>query len=168
MSSCDRRRMLAGLGSIVTLAGCGFRPLHGSAGPAGGLEGNVAVLGADGRLGYHFRQAMRQRVGTPAAAPRYALTVELAFAETELAVTERDDATRFNVGGTARYRLIEPARAAEIAAGEAQSVSAYNTLSTPFSTRVAQQAAERRVAEDLARRVFFQMTAALGGDAVAG
>lgn len=168
MSSSDRRRALAWLGGAVALAGCGFRPLYGAGGPAGSLQGNVVVIGASGRLGYHFNQEMRRRVGAPSESPRFALTVALSLREEELAITEQNDATRLNIEGAARYSLVEQTTAKEVTSGEATAVSAYDTLTTPYSTRIAQQDAQRRVAEDLARRVFVRLSAALNGDAVAG
>jgi LPS-assembly lipoprotein len=168
MSSSDRRRALAWLGGAFALAGCGFRPLYGAGGPAGPLQGNVVVIGASGRFGYHFNQEMRRRVGASSDSPRFALTVALSFREEEFAITEENDATRLNIEGAARYSLVDQTTTKEVASGEAKAVSAYNTLTTPYSTRIAQQDAQRRVAEDLARRVFVRLSAALNGEAVAG
>lgn len=158
MSSPDRRRALALLAGGL-LAGCGFQPLYGEqGGVAGGLRGEVAVSGADGRLGYHFRNRLRRRLDDPRPDAAFTLTVALSVSDEGLAITRQDDVTRISVTGEARWRLARRGDGEE-AEGVVRSTSGYSTLASPYATRIARRDAERRVAEDLAERVFARLAA---------
>jgi LPS-assembly lipoprotein len=153
-----RRSALSGALALA-LAGCGFRPLYGTGGGGAALQGGVALDGLSGRVGYHFRQAMRGRVGDAGAEPAWTLSVAIDLDEEGLAITPDDDITRISLTGTARWTLRDRAAGGEALAGVVRSTSAYNTTGTPFATRVAAEDAERRVAADLAERVFAQIAA---------
>lgn len=154
-----RRRALAALaGGLV--AGCGFQPLYlEQGGAASALRGQVAVTGADGRLGFMFRERLRDRLDTPRPDSSHTLDVALRFTDTGLAITRRDDITRFTINGEATWRLTRRGDGAVVADGLARSASGYSTLASPFATRAARLDAERRVAEDLAERVFARLAA---------
>ncbi len=155
MSWSRRVALLAGLAA----AGCGFQPLYGEGGGGGALAGQVGLEGVSGRLGFAFRERMRQRLGEPAPDAAYRLDVALSLSQEGLLISRRDDITRFDVEGLARYTLRRRADGETVAEGVARSVSAYSTLASPYATRVAERDAERRVAEDLAERVFARIAA---------
>jgi len=165
MSSPDPRaarrralRLIAGAAAAGGLSGCGFQPLYGEqGGAAGALRGEVAVSGADGRLGFQFRDRLRRRLDDPRPEAAFTLTVALSLSDEGLAITRQDDVTRFSVTGEARWRLARGRDGAEIAAGAVASSSGYSTLASPYATRIARRDAERRVAEDLAERVFARL-----------
>ncbi len=163
MSSPDRRRALALLAGAATAgltAGCGFQPLYGEQnGAAGALRGEVAVGGADGRLGYHFRERLRRRLDDPRPDAGFTLEVALSLSDEGLAITRQDDVTRFSVTGEARWRLVRQSDGGAAAEGVARSTSGYSTLASPYATRIARRDAERRIAEDLAERVFARLAA---------
>jgi LPS-assembly lipoprotein len=161
MTLSRRAIVLAG---AALAGGCGFRPLYGAGGAGGALDGQVALEGLSGRAGYHFRQTMRGRVGDPGPEPRYVLAVDLDLEDEGLAITPEDDVTRISLTGRARWTLRDRAAGGEALTGEARATSAYNTTGTPFATRVAAEDAERRVAQDLAERVFAQIAGRLGAD----
>jgi LPS-assembly lipoprotein len=157
MSSPDRRSVIAALGAALLASGCGFRPLYGEAG--GALRGQVAVEATEGRLGYHYRQQLRRRFGDPERDASYVLATTLAFQQEGFAITPEDDVTRYDVRGAATWTLRRRSDGVELARGEAASTSAYSTTATPYATDVAERDAERRVAADLADRVFAQVAA---------
>ena len=161
MSFSDRRRALAALAATVATAGCGFRPVYGS-GSGRAFERRIRVAEPPGRRGYFYARALRRRLGE--AGPDATLTLEtrLSFAERATAITVEDDVTRFDILGAAAWRLSERGDAAAIAEGEAEAATAYNTLARPYATRTAERDAERRLAEELAARVFLELAAALG------
>lgn len=158
-----RRRALRLLAAAACggLAGaCGFRPLYGEQdGAAGSLRGEVAVSGADGRLGFHFRDRLRRRLDDPRPDAAFTLEVALSLRDEGLAITRQDDVTRISLFGEARWRLARGRDGAEMAAGAVTSSSGYSTLASPYATRIARRDAERRVAEDLAERVFARLAA---------
>jgi len=165
MSSPDPRaarrralRLIAGAAAAGGLSGCGFQPLYGEqGGAAGALRGEVAVSGADGRLGFQFRDRLRRRLDDPRPEAAFTLAVALSLSDEGLAITRQDDVTRFSVTGEARWRLVRGRDGAEIAQGVVTSSSGYSTLASPYATRIARRDAERRVAEDLAERVFARL-----------
>jgi LPS-assembly lipoprotein len=170
MSCSERRRAVLGLGAAALfwpLAGCGFRPLYATAEDgAVGAPGNVRVESPPGREGYYYQRALRRRLGEAGESARWRLATTLAFDRRETAITVEADVTRYDVLGSARWRLF-PVGETELAAeGVVDASSAYNTLAAPYATAVAERDALRRVSEALAQRVFVAVGARLAdGDA---
>lgn len=156
MSSPDRRAILAVLAATL-VAGCGFQPLYGEAN--GGLRGGVVVAPVEGRLGYHYRQQMRRRFGEPGRDAAIEIETTLRFEQEGVAITALDDVTRFDLRGEAQFTVRRRADGAVIGEGVVVSNSAYSTTATPYATSVAERDAERRVAADLADRVFARVAA---------
>jgi LPS-assembly lipoprotein len=158
MSWPDRRRAVALLAAAAATGGCGFRPLYGEAG-GGDLLGQVEAVGLKGRSGYHFGEQLRRRVGRPEPDAALQLRAALTFDREGLAISATDDVTRYDVIGTARYTLARRRDGAVVAEGTVTSITAYSTTATPYATEVARRDAERRLAVDLADRVFARIAA---------
>jgi LPS-assembly lipoprotein len=141
----------------MALAGCGFQPLYGEDG--GALRGEVSFETEDGRLAYFYRQQLRRRFGDPAQDAAYVLETKLGVRREGYAITATDDVTRFDVIGEATFVLRRKSDGSEAARGTTTSTTAYSTTATPYATDVAQRDAERRVAVDLADRVFARVAA---------
>jgi LPS-assembly lipoprotein len=159
-----RRAALALLAAIAT-TGCAFRPVYG-----GGDALAVAVAQPEGRSGYYYAARLRRRAGD-AAAPTLRVDTALDLRGEGLAIAQDDAITRFNVIGRAVYTVVRLSDGAVLHRGDARSVSAYDATASQFATRAARQDAERRVAEDLAERVFASLAALrarLDDDAAAG
>lgn len=164
MSFSDRRRALAALialGAASATTGCGFRPVYG-AGSGRAFERRIRVQEPPGRSGHFYARALRRRLGEPGPDAAMTLETRLSFGERATAITVEDDVTRFDILGAARWRLTERGASDALAAGEAEAATAYNTLARPYATRTAELDAERRLAEELAARVFLELAAALG------
>lgn len=153
-----RRRAIA-LVTCALASACGFRPLHGPSGEAAALRGDIVIEGVDGRSGHYFQRSFTRIAGEPEPDARFALDVALSLDREGLAISRDDTITRFDVFGEARFRLRDRTSGALRLDGVARSVSAFNTLSNPYATRIARLDAERRVAEDLAARVYAQIAA---------
>lgn len=165
MWSSDRRALIAALMAAAALGACGFRPLHGQAGAGEALRGAVALDAGGGRHGWIFADALRRRIGDPRSQPSYQIDVALTLEEEGLAISERDDVTRIGLLGAARYAFRARTTGTELLQGVARSASGYNTLASPYATRTARLDAERRVIEDLATRVWFDIVAGLEANA---
>lgn len=157
MWSPDRRRAVLGAAAALAVAGCGFRPLYGEGG--GALRGQVSFEATEGRAGYFFRQQLRRRFGDPVEDAPYVLETRLALRREGYAISATDEVTRFDVVGQADFVLRRRADGSEAAQGTATATTAYSTTATPYATDVAQRDAERRVAVDLADRVFARVAA---------
>lgn len=144
-------RRLFAAGALLGLGACGFRPLH----QGGGGSFHVALSGESGRLGRHFRESWRRLAGETGDAPLWLLEVDLAFSDREVAISDDDNVTRYDVIGKVGYKLVR-AQDEERTADEGviSAESAYSTLGTPYATRVARRDVEKRVAQELAERLF--------------
>ena len=160
MSWSDRRAILVAATAALALGGCGFRPVHATGGDGQGAIGPVRVVAPEGRRGYLYARALRAKLGGAAGANGPRLETALRFGERETGITVEDDVTRFSIVGEAAWRLSEGG--AEIASGVARAASAYTTLAAPYAARTAAADAERRVAEELAARVFLDLASRLG------
>ena len=157
MSWSEQRRLLL-LGGVAALAGCTLRPLYGPA-SAGGREAAqeaVALNPLSGRDGYVFREALARRFRLDPTAP-LVLTVDLSLRQIGLSISRQGDIGRFNVEGTARFALVDRRGGVAPLEGTVRSVSGYSTLASAYATRVAREAAEERVLQDLAERMFAQI-----------
>ena len=134
--------------------GCGFRPLYGSGGDGGGVVGQVRVVAPPGRDGYYYQRVLNRRLGDAGETPRYTLSTTLRFDRRETAITVEEDVTRYDVLGSAAYRLTPVGTAEPALEGVAEAVSAYTTLAEPYATAVAERDARRRVSEELAQKVY--------------
>ncbi|MFN3613019.1 MAG: LPS assembly lipoprotein LptE [Rubrimonas sp.] len=152
--SWSRRALLLG---ATAVAGCGFRPLHGA---GTGLRGRVTLDGPQGRNGFAFREQMRRNLGDPAPDAPYRLITTLSYEEEGVAISRRDDITRYDVTATAQYRLVRAADGVEIDAGAVRAVSAYSTTAAPYATRIAERDTETRLAANLADRVHARISVA--------
>lgn len=151
MSGTMLSRRLFTAGALLGLGGCGFRPLHQN----GGASLRVALNGEHGRLGRHFRESWRRLAGEAGETPLWRLDVDLVFTDREVAISDEDDVTRYDVIGKVAYELggVDDEEA-PTHDGVISAESAYSTLGTPYATRVARRDAEKRVARELAERLF--------------
>ncbi|HEY0281423.1 MAG TPA: LPS assembly lipoprotein LptE [Rhizomicrobium sp.] len=161
---------IAVLGLALGLYGCGFHPLYAIPGaPAGAMRqelGAIYVEPIPDRLGYELRNALIDVLDarTQAAGATYRLRLTLAEksdavgvqSQTVGAVTQTA-ITRYNDKLTVGYELVDVASGAVINRGTESGLSAYNVLSSPYATLVAQQDAARRAADDIADRIRIDL-----------
>lgn len=152
----ERRRLLASLATLAALPACGFEPLYDPAGPAATTAGKVEVEVIEGTPGFLMRERLIDRLG-PAQAPTHRLAVDLALDQVGVAITEQDVTTRFNVRGTAAWRLVPIGAGEPVLVGEAGAVSGYSApasdTASAFAILSAQRDAEEQVALLLADRI---------------
>jgi LPS-assembly lipoprotein len=152
----ERRRLLASVAALAALPACGFEPLYAPSGPAAAALGKVEVEVIEGTPGFLMRERLIDLLG-PAEAPTHRLAVDLALDKVGVAITEQDVTTRFNIRGTAAWRLFPIGAAEPVLSGEAGAVSGYGAPSSDtasaFAILSAQRAAEETVALLLADRI---------------
>lgn len=150
------RRVAIFLLVVSSSIACTVRPLYGPNEHEQTSPPQHIALGAiGGRDGYLFREALRQRFTLDDTAPAR-LQVDLNIQRRGLAITRLGDTTRFNIDGTVRFALTRDGQT-EPLTGSIRSISGYDTLESPYATRVARDAAEARVIHDLAERLFAQI-----------
>jgi LPS-assembly lipoprotein len=163
------RRILA-IAAAVSLAGCGFHPLYGDSGATAATKDKLAAIYVEpipeNKLGYELRNTLIDLFdasGRPSKGA-YRLKVTLTTKSQGIAIQNDAAITRYNDTLTVNYELTDRAGAL-ITKGAETGLSAYNVVSSPYATLVAQQDADKRAAEDIAYRirtdlaVFFEQAA---------
>jgi LPS-assembly lipoprotein len=158
---------IAVLGLALGLAGCGFHPLYAS--PHGAMRqdlGSIYVEPVPDRLGYELRNSLIDVLDARAQPAGAVYRLRLTLAEKSDAVGVQSQTvgsitqtaiTRYNDRLTVNYELVDAKTNDVIARGTETGLSAYNVLSSPYATLVAQQDASRRAADDIADRIRIDL-----------
>ena len=154
------------------LMGCGFHPLYAMPGAAKGEMRRqfqaIYVEPVPDRLGYELRNHLIDLIdgaSRPAAAA-YRLRLDLNSKNEAIGVQSQKvgdlaetTITRYNDKLTVTYELTDMQTGAVLAKGVETGLSAYNVLSSPYATLIAQRDADRRAAEDIADRIRIALAA---------
>jgi len=161
MSWSDRRSVLTGFGALAGLAlsGCDFRPIYGDGTAATALQGKVVLSDVGSRADIALRDRLEQRLGR-LREPVYRLDVSVEISSEGLAITQDFSITRYNLTAVADFALIRLSDSATMIADTARSFTAYSATSSPYSTRVAEQEAYRRLSVVLADQIATRIAAA--------
>ncbi|MGR3434520.1 MAG: LPS assembly lipoprotein LptE [Shimia sp.] len=151
--SWSRRGLLLG---GVALAGCGFTP---ALVPGAGLRGTVRVDAPDTIEGFTLVRALERNLGR-AEAPVLGLSVAVDVAEDGVAVNAAQDVQRFELIGTAAFRLRRLDDLAVVQSGEVRAFTGYSTTGTTVATRTAREDALARLMQILADRIVARLTLA--------
>lgn len=143
---------------LLLLAGCGFRPMYGSA-----LEPQLAAIYVEpigDRDGYELRNRLIDLLHSDGskAGKRYVLKVSLD--ENSQGIALRNDATitRYNQTLNAHYVLTD-AKGGVLTEGDQTNLSAYNVAVSPYATLAAAQDTSKRAAQDIAERIHLDLGA---------
>jgi LPS-assembly lipoprotein len=160
MWSSERRVFLLRAPLFAALAGCGFEPMYGSGTPARAGLGEIYVELIPSGAGYELRNALIDALG-PAASPTHVLYVDLDLETEGVALTTQNITTRFDVRGTAAFRLVPIDGDAPILSDTVEAIAGYSApeseTSSAFASRVAEKDAIRRVSRQLAQRISTQL-----------
>lgn len=156
---------------ILTLVGCGFRPMYGqnqTAKERGVLQSlKIVEVGpiAD-RTGQLLRNELLDRLPKSDAERQYLLRVRVSESTTTLIEELDTRITRVNLTLTAVSELIQKSDGTVLWRKHITGVASYNFLRDPYSTLSAKENARQRAAEDIANSlvnhlsVFFDQRAA--------
>ena len=158
------RRAILGA-ALLSLGGCGFRPVYGpaAAGRAGASEelAAVAVGPIPERTGQLLRLALQDRLerGATAVAQRYDLTVTLGVNTEGLAIQTGYATSRVRLIGSASWVLTaqDPGRST-LKTGFAREVDGYNVFNNQFfASDLEGETVQRRMMDALAEQVTMQL-----------
>lgn len=158
MSWSDRRAVLAAVGAVAGLAGCGFRPAYGPGGVADDLRGQIAVDAPDSRLGFVLVERLEARLG-PAEAPRYRLSYRIDTDDLALGITRRQEITRYNLTGTLDFQLRDIPSGDVVESGRVTAFAAYSATASTVATQASERDAYRRLMVMLADRLVTRLIA---------
>jgi LPS-assembly lipoprotein len=151
------------LGASLFTAGCGFHPLYGDA-AVGSAVGNqlsdiyvepIPDYGVAG-TGYELRLALVQGLNSDKRA-RYQLRATLTETTQGIALLTNASITRYNDTLTVNYTLTDMMTGQVVKQGTETGLAAYNVVSSPYATLIAQQDADKREAQDIAERMRIEL-----------
>lgn len=156
----NHARLLAAAMCALALGGCGFHPLYGSRGTSGALQNTFAQISVDpvydlgvANTGYDLRNALIDSLGATTGGATYTLNARLTVTTQGVALQNDASITRYNDTLSVAYTLTDNASGKVVTTGTETGLSSYNVVASPYAGLVAQQDADRRVAEDIAERI---------------
>jgi len=147
------------------LAGCGFQPLYAQQGVVQDLA-SVEVVAPDGRAGFllreHLEDALARARGGPAA---YRMNLKVGETRYPRGVRVDNVATRYEYVLTAAYTLSSVASGAVAKTGSVKVELTYDSADQPYAAVAAQQDAQDRAAQEVARRIQLELASWLAAKA---
>ena len=142
----------------AALAGCGFAPAYGPAGPATKLLSRITVDAPETRDEQLMVQQLETRIGRTGNG-RYALGYTLSFIEERMAVSADNITTRFNIVGSATYALRDADTDEILTTGKVNSFTGYSTTSSTVATLASEEDARERLSLILADKIVTRLIA---------
>ena len=152
------------MGSLAGLGGCGFAPIY-ATGTAGSGVGDslqeITVGLIPDRAGQLLRQALQTRLyGAGASRPRLMdLKVVFGIGSDAIAIQQDNSATRARLTGAASWTLTgSDPKQGTLATGLARVLDGYDIFDQQyFAADLANESAQRRIAEAVADRIVQQL-----------
>jgi LPS-assembly lipoprotein len=161
----NEARLAGALALTALLGGCGFHPLYSAEpGESGGRRAFASIYVdtiAGERVGYDLRNSLIDNLEA-ASRPQqatYRLRVTVDQYLQGIAVQNNATVTRYNYTLNANYELSDIHTNKIVKTGSERTLSAYDVVTSPYATLVAQQAAQKRGAIDIASRIQIDLSA---------
>ena len=151
---------------LLTLTGCGLRPMYSGGGNGAVAQGLAAVDVApiEGRAGWLVRNALRDRLaqtGSSAATPRYRLDVLLDDKLEGLGLLTDETVGRERRTLRARYQLVDLSTGDIVVDATAGSDAGIDVVASEYATIAAEQTALENLAVEVADRIVVRLNLAL-------
>jgi LPS-assembly lipoprotein len=165
------RRLAALMAAALLLAGCGFRPLYGTASiPEGAANAFAAVriepiaaTNDSDRIGWLVAGALDVALHKPGLSvdAKHVLKVSLTDERRGLAIQDDASITRYNYRLSAEWTLSALGAETALAQGRAETTASYNVVDSQYGTLVARRDAEDRAAREIAEQIKLKVAVAL-------
>ncbi len=143
---------------VLSLSGCGFRPLYGTYGAASSPQvtqalATISILPLSDRQGMKLRQALREHLQPRGEVPGgdYQLEVALDSRVDELGIRRDATSSRANYILIARFYLRE--NGDRVFGDQVQSIVSYNILDDQYATVASQADAEDRAVQQIGMQI---------------
>ncbi|MDO9336916.1 MAG: hypothetical protein EON95_01255 [Caulobacteraceae bacterium] len=149
--------LLAALGLLsLPLGACGFTPLYAAPGVSPGLSA-VETIAPEGRTGALLRESLDDALARDARPAEWRL--ELTLKEARIPRGRRPDgvASRYEYVVTANWKLVSRADGATATEGMSVAEVTFDRAEQPYAAIAAQQDAEQKVADELARKIQMEL-----------
>lgn len=154
--------------SLLTLAACGFRPVHAplthEGRPTDAVLQYVSLDTIDAGRGGQILQTELEDLLHPDNAyptPRYRLQVQLLETKQPVVIERNARVSRYNLLMVAQYSLIDLNSGGTIYTNETKRIGSYNASLSDFSTFVAEGDARNRNIKQLANDIVMRISAKL-------
>jgi len=158
------RRALLAVGLGVGTGACGFEPVYAPTTAEGSVAPELAAIElpeANTIFEFELRQALERQLDPTrrGQARRYRLETRLTRSVEDLAIQLDAVVTRQDLTVAATYALIELASERVVDRGRVQRTASFNIREAPYSDLIAEEDANRRVADALAIALRQQLVA---------
>lgn len=143
------------LALLLGLAACGLQPVYsgGGSGPVATALTDISVAPIPDRAGFLVRNALIQRLGTPAETPHLRLEVELDDQITGFGIRGDNSVARERRTLRARYRVVAIATGAVLLDATAGSDAGIDRVSSEYAVVAAETTALDRLSVEVARQI---------------
>lgn len=146
----------------LAVAGCGFRPIHGTGGqgPSYQALSSVHISPVEDRVGQILYNRLLDRMnstGRPKE-PRFRLETTLSEAIERVGFQKNEFATRANLRLRAQYTLFSQSTGTPVLTNNETVVASYNILRSDFATLASENEARRRAARVLADEIVNRLS----------
>ena len=145
---------------VLTLSGCGLRPLYGGGvnGPVQSTLAAVEVAPIEGQSGWLVANALRDRLVTgQSASPRYRLDVKLDDRIAGLGVRRDDSVARERRTLRARFQLVELSTGTVVLDATAGSDAGIDVVGSEYATIAAERTALERLSDIVADQIVARV-----------
>jgi LPS-assembly lipoprotein len=148
--------------ALVALAGCGWRPLYADreTGPADESLRAIRVGPIPERIGQRLEIGLRNALN-PSGEPtpqRYLLSTTLSVSRASLGIQSQGLGTRGDTNATATYRLADLKDGKVLQTGTVHATESFDIQANNFSTVVAQDDTDTRLANELRDEIIARLT----------
>ena len=144
--------------AVVGLGGCGFTPLYAQQGMAPALSGIAVVTPDHSRYGYLLREQLDDSLGRDRdKPPAYRLVAKLSDYRAPVGVRVNNVATRYEVGLTVNWVLLDAQSGRTVTAGSSFGRVSYDSADAPYGGVAAEQDGEERAAAQVATAIRLRL-----------
>ena len=138
------------------LGGCGFTPLYAAPGVSPGLSA-IETIAPEGRAGALLRESLDDALARDGSPAQWRL--ELTLKETRIPRGRRTDgvASRYEYVVVASWKLVSRADGSTATEGVSTAEVTFDRAEQPYAAIAAQQDAEQKVADELARKIQMDL-----------
>ena len=142
----------------AALSACGYQPAYGPGGAMKAMTGRVAIMDPSDDNAFDLVVRLEERLGR-ATDPAFDLTYAVTTRQINLAITQVNAITRYNVEGEVRFTLKDRATGQVASSGALDAFTSYAASGTTVATDAARVDAYRRLMRLLADQIVTRMIA---------
>ena len=148
--------------AALATAGCGYRPLYGTAADSVGVAAtlqSVAIPEADTRLGQLIRNDLISSMRGGSGEDRYTLILKSSAKNTGIIEKPQPSVTRQAIYLTVSYELIDKASGKIVHSGKTFSHASFDVVRQPFADKQAETNATERAALEVSADIRTRLAA---------